>query len=1054
MSWYDALRGIKSRGSQADRPGSLGGLAAARRVHEGQFFTPDAVAALMWRIATPAIERELEKRGPMGRVALLDNSVGSGRLLQFADPAKHAIFGFDVDAGAVAQVGEQALAAGFECEFEHCAMESAKPRGFDVALINPPFSVHLDAPTIQPYACTCYGRYGPNSAAISHAYALAQALEAAYIVVALLPRTFADELLREPVAYLDADQSKRMRAKIDLPAGSFREEGTEVQVSIVVFGTGSYGHIERIELDSLDAPVSISPALVLYGRGRPSIGRCDVKDTGPSITLPVTGERKVRVVRDGRRVGLRFGCGLTEAKVMNAILRERVPSGRDSQHRYPKDVRFVGQGVFDLEVHLAQDEPVASFRAFVDLIGEAGGEAVVDEGIFGYLKRATRATRRQATPLRHTVFVQDGVAGAANQVEARPRRTQVADPKVWGSPVLEPNRTYGFERGEDGNYCMTIAGREIRLKPEDLYERFEVVTGAAESGWTVVHQGLIKAFPGVAQGWMARARAARIDEWLSWGYQFDDLIELAMKPVGTIAAWDMGLGKARLASALILLHGVRHGLIVTEAGLIDEMVIELKGLPIAADQWQVITSPHQASALRRINLISYERLRMPVQSDGSKKRMRKTYAGLMRRRAGVAVFDEGDLLSNPNSDQARACAQLSAKKRYVLTATPMANYPRDLAPTLAFAAGDGTAAQPWGWRRGKLEPNWRQSMIGAERGIDAFRDAFVTTQWVTREFEDTMTEGAKREIPRIGNLELYRQMVAPHIKRRIVEEPEVAQWIKIPPETREVVEVPWDHEHLRYYMEVVQEFSDFYLRSRAEPGKKNNLIAILARIRAVSFASDYPQYGVEGFGAYGKLTSKHRWVLGEIERLTKAGRKTVLYAENPGLIELIGRELSNRGVDVMSFHGKIPVRTRTKDLNTRFRYGPCPNLLATTGVTQKGLNLWQAQEVLMLSRSWSATTEEQAIHRLLRPQQKENVRVRYIHLPGSIDCYKAQLVQFKRDAARAGLDWGTPETEDADFLHLDTVIGRFVDDMVKLHQLADRDLRRWLDNIPKETAYA
>ena len=154
----------------------------------------------------------------------------------------------------------------------------------------------------------------------------------------------------------------------------------------------------------------------------------------------------------------------------------------------------------------------------------------------------------------------------------------------------------------------------------------------------------------------------------------------------------------------------------------------------------------------------------------------------------------------------------------------------------------------------------------------------------------------------------------------------------------------------------------------------------------------------------------------------------------------------------MTFHGGLPIKKRTAELNQRFRFGDCPVLLATLGTTQKGLNLWQASEVLMLGRSWSATTEEQAIHRLLRPQQKRKVRVRYIHLPGGIDIYKDQLVAFKRDSARAGLDWATPDTEDADFLHLDTVIGRFVDDMAKLHKVARHDVRKLVEVISKQGA--
>jgi superfamily II DNA or RNA helicase len=158
-------------------------------------------------------------------------------------------------------------------------------------------------------------------------------------------------------------------------------------------------------------------------------------------------------------------------------------------------------------------------------------------------------------------------------------------------------------------------------------------------------------------------------------------------------------------------------------------------------------------------------------------------------------------------------------------------------------------------------------------------------------------------------------------------------------------------------------------------------------------------------------------------------------------LELIQRHLCKRDVDSMLFHGGLSRASRTKDLYERFRFGGCPNLLATLGVTQKGLNLPQADHVIMLSRSWSATVEDQAQARPLRPQQTKNVRVEFPHLKGSIDIYKAQVVGFKSDSAASGLDWATPETEDIDFLHLDTVIDRFVRDLAAMRGVTRQSLR-------------
>jgi len=66
----------------------------------------------------------------------------------------------------------------------------------------------------------------------------------------------------------------------------------------------------------------------------------------------------VRVVRHNRRVILKFQCGLTEAKVLNALYVDHALTG---ETRLPTGVQFIGQGKFDLHVALLQRDPVDSF---------------------------------------------------------------------------------------------------------------------------------------------------------------------------------------------------------------------------------------------------------------------------------------------------------------------------------------------------------------------------------------------------------------------------------------------------------------------------------------------------------------------------------------------------------------------------------------------------------------------------------------------------------------------------------------------------------------------
>ncbi len=44
----------------------------------------------------------------------------------------------------------------------------------------------------------------------------------------------------------------------------------------------------------------------------------------------------------------------------------------------------------------------------------------------------------------------------------------------------------------------------------------------------------------------------------------------------------------------------------------------------------------------------------------------------------------------------------------------------------------------------------------------------------------------------------------------------------------------------------------------------------------------------------------------------------------------------------------------------------------------------------------------------------------------------------------AGLDWATPELDDEAFLHMDTLLDDFVDDLAVLHGRKTRDQRKLL----------
>ncbi|MBI5041268.1 MAG: helicase, partial [Gammaproteobacteria bacterium] len=657
--WYEPLRDVRSLGSQTAKPGNLGGLHAARQEHLGQFFTVDSLARFAWELIQPAMARALARDGEGSRISLFDNSVGSGRLFQFADPTTHSLAGVDIHAPVVDRLSSVAEAAGFSCDFLQCGMEAVRARHYSVGLINPPFSLSLQSPLLEPYRCTTFGKYGPNSSTVSHAYALEQALDACDVVIAILPRTFARAVETDP------SLCTRLAGVFDLPRSTFEEENADVAVTVLVFDALPRESAPvRASVSDLE---SVPPDLGLECRTdrvlSPRLKHKLMVDEGPVITLPVTNDATVRVTHDGRRLVLKYRCGLTQAKVANAVLRESIARYPHLDKRYPKQVRYTGDGALDLEVYLAQPDPLAVFQQFIELIQSAGGQPVVDIQVYQYIKRRARHNARDTVPLRHVIYAP--AALDTGRIVAKAITTHALNPDSWLSPVIEAGETIEFVpvnvNGETRYRLDSKIGSYV-LTYEQVLQRyaFQDVHG----DWTVKHEGLAVRYPEIARNWIARARAL-------------------------------------------------DALIVVEPHLVPEMEREITSLPLTeADmegefsalgldrsQWQVIRSPNDLDHLKRINVISYNRLRLAL--DGSRPKL--TFARRLRRRIGILIADEGHLLRNMTSQQTRAIWMVSARKRYILSGTPVANYPRDIAPLLAYIA-DGTAAQPYGYYRPYLEP--------------------------------------------------------------------------------------------------------------------------------------------------------------------------------------------------------------------------------------------------------------------------------------------------------------------------------------------------------------
>ncbi len=1021
---------IQSKGSLVSKADSLAVLHEKRKETLSQFFTPDWLVKFIWQTLSPAFT------GDDVRYRLLDNSIGNAGMFRYADPKRFHLCGLDVDGRLVETISNVFDKTDYMFDFVHAGMESVELNNFSAVIINPPFSIPLSSPFLKAYpGITHYGKYGPDTSALSHEYALAQALNYSDMVAAIVPKS------TKAIVSQSALMADRLRAIFDLPSNAFKQENVEsVNTVLMVFGrklrepAANAPEGIRITTCSINES-SIPPTLFQLscrsvdelGHNRNPIRVIGVEESKPVITTPITGDNRVILKRAGRWIKLDFFDGAIEGRVKNAIYRTRLFS--DHLHKYPAKTRYSGQFQLNLDVISIQDDPFLALNSVCDVITSAGGQPIVTGQLKNSIKSILVENQKMGIPFGRTVFRK-----GTPVFHATANKMALINRSQKGAAVSK-NECVTVKRVETGFVIQTGRG-EFNCDHDSFFALFTPEKKVSDIGyWEDIYPSISNTFPKAINQLKAKASVLGIDQWLTWDYQLEDLCELAFKPNGAICGWQMALGKSRLAVSLaLLLNG--KSLLVLKSRLVPEMDNEMKALGIT--DYKVIRTLRDTQQLSKINIISYERLKMAV----DRRFPKLTLAKFLRKKIKNVLCDEGGLLANHFSQQSKAVWALGAKRRYILDGTPSPNYPREMQNLAAFVAGQERAYQPYSMNGGFIEKRLFNSGEFQPTGRNEFTRRYVMLEWATNEFLDNHERGAKREVPKIKSsfLQEYRAWVAPIIKRRVQQEPAVSRYVKFPvPTLCNPIEVDWDMDHLLLYVKTAEEFAEWYkkyAKERGKEGKALNLTIILAKLDACFKAANVPS-AVKGYGkGFQSLSSKEKACLDLIESEIKKGLRPIVFAKNPLVLRRLAEELRKRNITNLVFTGEETIKKRTTKLNDRIRNGDDQVMLASLGVTQDGLNLPMLNSVIFYNRSYKSREEFQAIYRLIRPQQKSKVSCHFLHLKGSIDEYMGQLIKWKNLASEAGLDYGEQE-DDEDFVHFDAFVYRFIKSVPELKETLD-----------------
>jgi SNF2 family DNA or RNA helicase len=150
------------------------------------------------------------------------------------------------------------------------------------------------------------------------------------------------------------------------------------------------------------------------------------------------------------------------------------------------------------------------------------------------------------------------------------------------------------------------------------------------------------------------------------------------------------------------------------------------------------------------------------------------------------------------------------------------------------------------------------------------------------------------------------------------------------------------------------------------------------------------------------------------------------------MVKRLHKLFKEKGIDSIMFDGTINKNVRYDALENKFKNGDTPLVIATKKSMSEGLNLQVANFCLFFDNSFVPKEELQGIARMLRIGQEKDVDVEFLAYTGSIDDYQRQMVEHKSDAVFASLDYAEPRLDDAKFLHMETILSDFVNDLSEI----------------------
>ncbi len=372
---------------------------------------------------------------------------------------------------------------------------------------------------------------------------------------------------------------------------------------------------------------------------------------------------------------------------------------------------------------------------------------------------------------------------------------------------------------------------------------------------------------------------------------------------------------------------------------------------------------------------------------------------------GAVILDESQTAKSKTSQVGQAVRALEAKGRLVLSGTPMKGYVTDLFWTTGWLLGFGSPLWPFPYQRGSAR----------------FLHQFGTFQFVTREFEDTLTTGKRKLIPAVSNLTRLWRLLSPTSIRRLKTDflPD------LPAKHHHVHTVPMDKLHAAVYYEVASAAKDILDRElrRDDP----NMGAISKALWWMRYAASVPNkeglpYFEDALGEIGTATAhlvgnsypKVQKVVDLCLAAKGQGEKTIVFTSLRAFHSVLCKALKEAGFRILTVTANTPTQQRVERAwELRNGYDV---LVASTNCLNRGVTITEANHVVITNLEWSPEVTEQAEDRVHRPGQTKEVHIHYVLTANTVDGKMFDLVGQKSAALHSVLDRVAQDTDVAALL--------------------------------------